>query len=216
MKTQFVKLALCLAVLGLRPVARAQFSYITNHGAITITGYNTAAGPNVVIPASINGYSVVGIGYSAFSNSSITNLLIPNSVTNIGANAFAYCYGLTTVTFGNSVNSIGDFALGRCSGLTNITVSASNPAYSSANGVLLNKAQTILIQFPGGAGGTYTIPNSVISIGHYAFEYCSSPTSVTIPNRVARIGDYAFDYCSGLTSVTIPNSVLADARALLS
>ena len=52
-----------------------------------------------------------------------------------------------------------------------------------------------------------TIPNSVTSIGEYAFAGCSSLTSVTIPNSVTSIGEYAFYGCSSLTSVTIPNSV---------
>ena len=52
-----------------------------------------------------------------------------------------------------------------------------------------------------------TIPNSVTSIGDYAFYGCYGLTSVNIPNSVASIGNSAFSYCSGLTSVTIPNSV---------
>ena len=52
-----------------------------------------------------------------------------------------------------------------------------------------------------------TIPNSVTSIGSYAFYGCSKLTSVTIPNSVTSIGNYAFYDCSGLTSITIPNSV---------
>ena len=52
-----------------------------------------------------------------------------------------------------------------------------------------------------------TIPNSVTSIGNFAFSYCTGLTSVTIPNSVTSIGNYAFQYCTGLTSVTIPNSV---------
>ena len=51
------------------------------------------------------------------------------------------------------------------------------------------------------------IPNSVTSIGNYAFEYCSGLTSVTIPNSVKSIGHYAFYGCRDLTSVTIGNSV---------
>ncbi|MEE1000919.1 MAG: leucine-rich repeat domain-containing protein, partial [Bacteroidales bacterium] len=51
------------------------------------------------------------------------------------------------------------------------------------------------------------IPNSVTSIGNYAFINCSSLTSVSIPNSVTSIGNYAFGNCSSLTSVTIPNSV---------
>ena len=51
------------------------------------------------------------------------------------------------------------------------------------------------------------IPNSVTSIGDWAFAYCRGLTSVTIPNSVTRIGNYAFWSCDGLSSVTIPNSV---------
>ena len=55
--------------------------------------------------------------------------------------------------------------------------------------------------------GMVTIPNSVSSIGDYAFEYCSGLTSIVIPNSVTSIGEGAFAYCSGLTTVTIGNSV---------
>ena len=62
--------------------------------------------------------------------------------------------------------------------------------------------------FSGCSGLTsVTIPNSVTSIESFAFNYCTNLTSVTIPNSVTSIGYHAFDGCSGLTSVTIPNSV---------
>lgn len=53
-----------------------------------------------------------------------------------------------------------------------------------------------------------TIPNNVISIGQSSFYNCSSLLSVTIPNSVTSIGDYAFSRCRSLTSITIPNSVI--------
>ena len=84
---------------------------------------------------------------------------------------------------------------------------ALNSFYSSVDGVLFNKSQTTLIQCPGGKAGSYTIPDSVTSIGDYAFASCTSLTSVTIPNSVTSIGDCAFYDCTSLTSVTIPNSV---------
>jgi hypothetical protein len=149
------------------------------------------------------------IGNYAFAEcSSLTSVTIPNSVTSIGVSAFGVCSSLTSVTIPNSVTSIGDYAFADCTSLTSITVDLNNPNYSSVNGVLYNKNQTTLIQYPVGLSSTsFIIPNSVTSIGNYAFGECSSLTSVTIPNSVTRIGDSAFNSCSSLTSITIPSSV---------
>ncbi len=149
--------------------------------------------------------SVTSIGDEAFYGcSGLTSITIPNSVTRIGEGAFAYCSGLTSVTIPNSVTSIGDFAFLYC---TSINVVDDNPNYSSKDGVLFDKQQTTLIQYPGGKQGAYVIPNSVTSIGNYAFYGCSGLTSITIPNSVTSIGKDAFKNCSGLTSIMIPNSV---------
>lgn len=64
---------------------------------------------------------------------------------------------------------------------------------------MFNKAKTILIRFPEGFQGTYSIPSSVTSIDDLAFAGCSSLTSVTIPNSVTSIGNNAFRNCSNLT-----------------
>jgi hypothetical protein len=72
---------------------------------------------------------------------------------------------------------------------------------------LFNKSQTTLFSCPGAKAGTYTIPNSVASIGINAFADCSSLTSVTIPNSVTNIGSEAFYDCTGLASLKIPASV---------
>jgi hypothetical protein len=94
-----------------------------------------------------------------------------------------------------------------CSSLISITVDAGNPNYSSQDGVLYNKAQTILIQCPGGKSGDFSIPGSVTSIDTYAFANCTGLTSVTFPNSVTTIGMYTFSGCTGLTGVSIPDSV---------
>src|ERR1700728_1722771 len=111
MKTTIQKLILSLVWLGLPLLAQAQFNYTTNNGAITITGYNTAAGFNVVIPATINDFPVTTIGDGAFYLCyGLTSVTIPNNVTSIGASTFAYCYNLASVTIGNSVTNLGDEA----------------------------------------------------------------------------------------------------------
>jgi hypothetical protein len=76
------------------------------------------------------------------------------------------------------------------------------------DGVLFNKSQTTLILCPEGKAGSYTVPNSVTSIGSEAFARCYNLTSITIPNSVTTsIGDYAFYGFYNLTSVTIGNGV---------
>ena len=209
MKTTRNLIPLCLLCAALLPaVAQAQFTFTTNSGAITITGYNPGSGGDVTIPSMTNGWPVTSIGDGAFSSCySLTSVTIPDSVTNIGSAAFYQCSGLTSVTIPNSVTSIGRSAFLYCSGLTAITVDALNSCYGSVDGVLFNTNQTTLIQYPEGKVGSYTIPNSVTSIGDGAFYYCSGLTKLTIGTSVTSIGSAAFQYCSGLTNLTIGTSV---------
>jgi len=196
---------LATVLLALPVVVQAQFTYITTNGAITITGY-TGSGGAVSIPATINGLPVTSVGDYAFYETALTSVTIPNSVTNIGDYAFANS-PLTSVTIPASVISIGDGAFFGCYGLRTITVHSNNPAYTSLNGVLFDKNQTTLFQYPtGNAATSYTIPNSTSTIGSGAFAYCDNLTNVTIPNSVTSIGGAAFED-TAMTSATIPDSV---------
>ena len=156
------------------------------------------------------GNSVTSIGDKAFYYcAGLTSVTIPDSVTSIGDYAFEFCKSLTSVTIPDSVTSIGNLAFRYCYSLTSVTVKEGNPNYSSDEyGVLFNKDKTLLIQYPiGNTRTSYTIPDSVTSIGNWAFRDCTSLTSVTIPDSVTSIGGGTFYNCTGLTSVTIGNSV---------
>ena len=196
-----------------------------NKNQTTLVAYPGAHGSSYTIPT-----GVTSIGATAFAVCFLTNVAIPNTVASIGDFSFGATY-LTSVTIPASVTSIEGDSFGQCSELTSITVDAANPDYSSTGGVLFDKGQTTLIQYPGGLTGTYSIPSGVTSIGGYSFEECKL-TSVTIPDSVTSIGNGAFSYslnldsvpfgaspgitsigedaffyCPQLTSVTIPASV---------
>ncbi len=132
--------------------------------------------------------------------------VIPNSVTSVGDSAIHSCRSLTSVTIPNSVNYLGAGAFDACSSLISIKVDSSNPNYSSLVGVLFNKKKTILMKFPEGKGGVYSIPSSVTSMGNYSFYYCTSLTSVTLPNNLTSIGGDTFYGCSSLVSIEVDSS----------
>jgi BspA type Leucine rich repeat region (6 copies) len=220
MKTFFSLLIIGLAVA----TAQAQFTYITNNGAITITGY-TGTNPNVAIPGTIDGLMVTDIGTNGFEGSALTSVTIPNSVTGIGDYAFYACVNLTNVTMGSNVASIGNYAF-------------SGPPVEPVVGD----------GSPGPPDGcpltSVTILNSVTNIGTGAFSDCDALTafnvapgnsayssvggvlfnhdqstlvefpnglggSYTIPNSVTNIGDYAFYGCTSLTNVVLDDNLIS-------
>ena len=128
-------------------------------------------------------------------------------VTSIGDLDFYGCTKLTRATIPDSVTAIGYAAFSKCVSLKSIDVGEGNTEYSSVDGVLFDKNKTVLIHFPAGKGGHYTIPDGVTSIGDHAFIQCARLTSVTIPDSVTSIGALAFRDCFGLKSVRIPDSI---------
>lgn len=202
------------------------FTFDATTGTIKKYNGNDAV---VNIPSEINGIPVETIGNAAFQdNTTITSVTIPASVTEIGANAFAGCTNLTSVTYG------GDWS--------KLTIQSGNPAVQDAaneqlfefeftpdnTAVIVNNykckgtAADVTIPscykgkpvtainnaaFPNSAVTSVTIPDSVTSIPDAAFVNCSQLTNISIPNSVTYIGFSAFSSCTSLKSITLPSSL---------
>ena len=180
--------------------------------SVTITGGNILRGAFsgcTSLTSVVIGDSVTSIGSSAFSGcTSLTSITIPNSVTSIGGSAFSGCTSLTSVVIGDSVTSIGPRAFSSCTSLTSILVDENNANYKSIDGNLYSKDGKILMRYaPGKKDTVFTIPNSVTSIGDYAFENCDSLTSVVIGNSVTSIGNEAFYNCTSLTKANYTGTI---------
>src|ERR1035437_4599918 len=171
MKTSFKGLLSLLSLLALPAVVQAQFTFTTNTGAITITGY-TGSDVGVLIPSETNGLPVRAIGTGAFqSKSAVTSVTIPDSVWSIGTNAFSNCTGLTNVALGNNVTNIAAYAFYLCGKLTNVRIPDSVTSIG-------------LLAFGSCAGLTnITIGNSVTNIGSSAFGSRSEEHTSELQSR---------------------------------
>ena len=156
--------------------------------------------------------SVTSIGGWAFYGcSSLACISIPNSVTRIGSSVFSGCKSLKSIMIPNSVTSIGFGEFDGCLGLEEIKVEKGNPVYHSDGNCLIETESGTLVA--GCKNSRIPADGSVTSIGKWAFDDCSSLTSITIPNSVTSIGGFAFSGCSSLASITIPNSVTSIERS---
>ena len=218
------------AFLPLHAAGLNDLTYTTTDGKVTITGCDPAATGELVIPDTIDGKPVTSIGGSSFSGRGLASIAIPDSVTSIGGSAFRRCRlesivigngvisigssafldctSLKSISIPNSVETIGVGAFSGCINLPKIEVGEKNREYTDVNGVLFDKKKTLLLNYPAGKiDATYTIPDSVTSIGIYAFHKCLNLTSVTIHDSVTIVKREAFQACSSLTSITIDNGV---------
>jgi len=175
---------------------------------VTLIGHEAFKGCTSINSVTIP-YSVINIEYDAFFGcSSLPSITIGNGVTTIGSQAFANCTLFTNVTIPYGVTTLGVGVFNGCTALTNISCAVNSPYFSSLSGVLYNKLQTKLVQYPVGRGGTYTdMPNTVTEIGAQACAGSTILTTVTIPSSVTSIGAGAFGDCALLNFAQIPVSV---------
>jgi hypothetical protein len=181
---------LLLLLLTLPSAVQAQFTFTTNNGSITITGY-TGSGATVTIPDTIDGLPATSIGDSAFSYcSNLTSVTIPNSVTNIGSAAFHSCTSLRGVYFLGNAPSVSSSVF---DGADNTTIYYL-PG-TTGWGTPFGGRPTVLLPY------TYTTDNGTITI----WGYTGSVGAVEIPSTtnglpVTSIGAWAFSECYNLTS----------------
>ena len=149
----------------------------------------------LTLPESYNGetYEIYKFAFSYCS--SLTEIVIPDSVTSIGDSAFYGCSSLTKIVIPDSVASIGSSAFFGCSSLTEIVIPDSITSIGSSAFYGCSSLTEIVI------------PDSITSIANSAFSGCSSLTEIVIPDGVTSIGAYAFNNCDSITNVVIPDSV---------
>ncbi|MDB4777487.1 leucine-rich repeat protein [Verrucomicrobia bacterium] len=234
------------------PQARLLTFKVEADDSVTLTSCNTSIAGDLIIPSYWEGKPVKKIGEFAFGTTIVNgntnsaehpggpvghnleidscwrleNVIIPDSVTAIGAGAFYGCHNLKSVDMGNELDYIGFSAFLRCKNLTSSS-DTGEPIFIIPNGVKFIGVEAFRdcvslrnVEIPGSVKNiqvftflncislsNLTLSPGIQDISYMAFSRCSELKKITIPSSVKIIDDYAFDICRGLESVTIGDSV---------
>lgn len=177
------------------------------------TSYGIFSGSTHLTSVTI-GNTVKVIPNSLFSNcSGLTHITIPTSVVRINSEAFYLCTGLSTVQIPNTVTYIGTNAFYRVRNIAYYGTASGSPwgantinGFVDGNFVYTDASKTILTGYYG-TDTAITIPNTVSTIGDYAFWNCANLVSIVMSNNVISIGNYAFYGCRNLSSMTLSSSL---------
>ena len=150
----------------------------------------------VVIPQKIDGLPVTVIGSSAFIESDITSLMMPDSVTNIYTYAIAGCEKLTEVRLSENLQAVGECSFSGCTSLTQVDLSMPTLTH------IYNEA------FEGCTSLQQVIfGDNIEFIGAEAFQECTSLQAAILPQNLKEVGDYAFALCADMQKIHIPKSL---------
>ena len=146
--------------------------------------------------------------------SSLEQIKLPQSLMSIGSGAFDNCTSLISVELPDNA-IISSNAFKKCKNLSDIVISDTNNNYIVKNGILYNKNMTRILCYPAGIKDTeFFVPDTVKTIGDFAFYGTKALESINIPDSVTNIGTDAFGECSGLKEVVIPDSVTSMGEAV--
>jgi uncharacterized repeat protein (TIGR02543 family) len=206
------------------------FTSISGGAAWEVAKGSGTLDADLYLPAYYKGIPVTGVSFSGFINcSGLTSVILAPGIKRIGSSAFAKS-GLASIVLPSGIEELGGSALNQtlisqiripasmtsiaasgmanCKHLTQVTVDGDNPNYTAVDGVLFNKAMTLLVCYPAGkAGSEYSIPAGVKEVGAQAFLCSSILTKVIIPTGVTALESHAFAECPNLHEVNIPSSI---------
>ncbi len=134
------------------------------------------------------------------------NYIIPDTVGILGVSPFDGTTNLKNVTIPASLTGISDGGFSNCKNIEGFFVDSNNTAYSSEDGVLFDKNKTKIVEYPSGKTGTYNVPDTVVTIGKYAFEN-SKLSQIIMHNGITTIEGGAFSNAANLESIEIPSLV---------
>ena len=134
---------------------------------------------------------------------SLSEIVIPSSVTSIGDRAFSSCESLKYISIPKSVICLNGNPFAEWNG----KLECLSPNYIYEDDVLFNKDKSRIISFRNQNVKSYVIPSSVTSIGDWAFYGCNSLSEIVIPSSVTSISDRTFSNCDSLSKIVIPSSV---------
>lgn len=180
---------------------------VKGNGSATITGY-TGEQADIILPATIDGYTITAIGDEAFAceekaGEAIT-ITIPETVTSIGEKAF-WNRNVQMINLPDKLETIGYGAFVGCNACK-FRMSANHPRFSVIDDALYDKAKRELIWTADLSGRTLSVPEGILSIGDYACYDSHIEGNLVLPQTLERIGDHAFQN-SVISELSIPASV---------